>query len=671
MKRSLKKLVAFVVFIALCLQIAGTSEITAYAAGTSDFEIDDYGYMTAYNGKSSNVTIPSEDIKYVSLVDYDGTMQQIKSITVSEGIESVWIASLENLEELTLSSTVKTLDLSDLKKLKKITVPEGCNGVYLYNLGVDSINFLGDGDGYSVFSISYCDSLKEVNVPESYSSVYINNCNSLEKITVTDDVSVYYLDTIPSLKSANIPASTEQYQFSNLSFDALKSESESLNIYEGCIYDENGNLLCIDTSRKVINIKKGVREIPYLGLTYSSYVTEINLPDTVEKIDHYAFEGGENLKKVNIPKSVLTIGSYAFNGTAISSLSIPENTYLIEDALFGFNGKVSVNPKNENFFVENDAVYRIIYEDKETGSRKLQLAYYPKNKKTIKFNSDCVSNDYGVFVGSSIKTLDIPDGFWGVYMDISDSMIETINIPGSIDNIYTYGLRIGRNLKKINVDKTNPFYASYKNCLYTKDMTTLLVAPFALTRVDIHKDCLSADSYVLTNSLYEDYSEHELTVSFPKNFATIGAYSIDEMLIYADSPMAEIVAWDNSFRQDIMNYWGIEDLELQDYKFLDSNSDILNMIYVVDVVNVKKGKTASPDILLPIGLNQVTKLKKNNNTEVAIKFSSSNKKVAKVNSTTGVIKGVKKGTCTVNVKCTLTNGTKKSSKTFKIKVKVK
>ena len=671
MKRSLKKFVAFVVFIALCLQVAGAAEITAYAANTSDFVIDEYGYITAYTGKASNVTLPSSEAKFVSMVDYEGTMSQIKKITVSEGIESVWIASLTNLEELTLPGTVKYLDLSDLPKLKKLNIPAECETVYLYNLGVESIQFLGSGDGYSVISVSYSDGLKELNVPEGYSMVYAVSCKALNSISVPDSARTLYYESLPTLKIANVPVSVGYYQFINVPFEALKSESESVNVYEGCIYDEYDNLVCIDTSKEVINIKKGVKEIPYLGLTYSSYVTEINLPDTVERIGYNAFEGGEKLKKINIPKSVLTIDAYAFNGTAIESLTIPKNTYLADDALYGYNGKLSVNSGNENLFVENDAVYRVLYVDEETGARQLQLVYYPKNKKTVKINGDCVSTDYGVFVGSSIKTLDIPDGFYGIFMNLLDSKIETINIPGSVGYVDCDGLRVGRCLKKINVDKSNPYYTSYKNCLYTDDLSTLLVVPFALTSVSIHKSCLSAGNYVLSNWIYDGYPEHKLTVSFPQNFATIGYYSIDEMLVYADSPMAEIVAWDNSVRQDIMNYWGIDDMELQDYRFLDSNSDILKMIYVVDAVSVKKGKSVSPDVLLPAGLNQVTKLKKNNNTEVVIKFSSSDKKVAKVDSATGVIKGVKKGTCTVNVKCTLTDGTKKSSKTFKIKVKVK
>ena len=112
------------------------------------------------------------------------------------------------------------------------------------------------------------------------------------------------------------------------------------------------------------------------------------------------------------------------------------------------------------------------------------------------------------------------------------------------------------------------------------------------------------------------------------------------------------------------------------YELLDSNADLLDSIYVVDSVSLKKGKKTLDagleyGVSMPDGVIKVSKLTAGNNSECLVTFSSSNKKIAKVNKYTGEIKGVKKGTCTINVKCTISNGKKKSSKTFKIKVRVK
>jgi uncharacterized protein YjdB len=95
------------------------------------------------------------------------------------------------------------------------------------------------------------------------------------------------------------------------------------------------------------------------------------------------------------------------------------------------------------------------------------------------------------------------------------------------------------------------------------------------------------------------------------------------------------------------------------------------MIWVVDEMTVKKGKKETAQVSLPSGLVACSELTLGKNTECKISYSSSNKKIAKVNSKTGKITGVKKGTCTINVTCTIDNGKKTTSKKFKIKLKVK
>ncbi len=58
--------------------------------------------------------------------------------------------------------------------------------------------------------------------------------------------------------------------------------------------------------------------------------------------------------------------------------------------------------------------------------------------------------------------------------------IEEVTIPASITKLHNdenvfYG---ASNLKKINVDKDNPSFTSYDDCLYNKDLTTLIAVPY-------------------------------------------------------------------------------------------------------------------------------------------------------------------------------------------------
>lgn len=58
--------------------------------------------------------------------------------------------------------------------------------------------------------------------------------------------------------------------------------------------------------------------------------------------------------------------------------------------------------------------------------------------------------------------------------------IATIHIGSDVTNITSGAFKGLVNLKSITVSKSNPFYASYSNCLYNKEMTELLCYPAAL-----------------------------------------------------------------------------------------------------------------------------------------------------------------------------------------------
>lgn len=59
-----------------------------------------------------------------------------------------------------------------------------------------------------------------------------------------------------------------------------------------------------------------------------------------------------------------------------------------------------------------------------------------------------------------------------------NSTPKTLNLPASIDSFYYHGLS-GENLTAINVDSSNPYYASKDGVMYNKDMTELIKFPTA------------------------------------------------------------------------------------------------------------------------------------------------------------------------------------------------
>ena len=59
--------------------------------------------------------------------------------------------------------------------------------------------------------------------------------------------------------------------------------------------------------------------------------------------------------------------------------------------------------------------------------------------------------------------------------------ITAVHIGSDVTEISSGAFRNLINLKSITVSEKNPFYASYSNCLYDKDMTELLCFPAAIT----------------------------------------------------------------------------------------------------------------------------------------------------------------------------------------------
>jgi hypothetical protein len=252
--------------------------------------------------------------------------------------------------------------------------------------------------------------------------------------------------------------------------------------------------------------------------------------------------------------------------------------------------------------------------------------------------------------------------------------LTSISIPASVYYIYRPMLIYAPVLKEVKVSPDNEYYTVYQNCLYNKDMTALIDVPGALKKIEIPEGVISLNYYTVSNH-FAGYGDNEELiqpeVDFPSTVEEFDySLTFGSASVYADTPVARYIVESNAEYQYWADEYGYE-AELIDYTLKDSVTDLLDMIYVVDTVNVKKGKKTTVSADMPAGVNAVSKLTLGNNTECKVKFSSSDKSIATVNSKTGVVKGKKKGTCTINVKCTFKVGKKTTSKTFKIKLKVK
>lgn len=696
MKRSLKKAIAFVLSLALAVQILvfQAPAVSAFAQELSEFDYqvwDEGTYVYGYYGDDEDVVIPSDaGITGVSI--WNGTF---KSLTVPEGVTSVTVC-VESMEKLVLPSTVTSLYISYATNLKeldmsKIKADGDYNSYELSNLPMLEDVKLGKIKGW--LSIASADKLKSLDASGTeLEDLYLYNNSSLSSVKLNKNLDYVSLVDLPKIENVEIPENAFPY-LSNVDFDkiTIKNNKNGYYIQDGGLYldyidyvteEPIKSLEAIDLTKKTINVAEGTTYINNLGLSGNYYNTrEINLPDTVEQLGWYAFDGGDKIEKLTLSKNLITMQGYCIGGfNPKAEIVIPETVRYIDfDAFTGFKGKVSLEKATDSLSEYEGGIYT--YAADENGKRYesniATLVYYPKDKTTCKFNPDTVFIAPNVFMGSKIKSLDIPEGVMWLDLNLkSCKNLTSISIPASVGYIYNPMLAYAPALKKVTVDPANEFLASYKNCVYDKEMTALIDVPGALEKIDIPEGVISLNYYTVAKRyFYDDNYENETIISpeviFPSTIEEFDPdLSFGSAKIYADTPVSEYIqACNEEFK-----YWGeLYDYDpvLYQYTLRDSVKDLLSMIYVTDEVELKKGNTTVITAEMPAGLNAVSKLTLGNNTECKVSFKSSKKKIASVNSKTGEITAKKKGTCTITVTCTIKNGKKSTSKKFKVKVKVK
>ena len=107
---------------------------------------------------------------------------------------------------------------------------------------------------------------------------------------------------------------------------AISSITIPKNVKTYNAWGHNGPLANCKTL-KTVTFEEGMTSIPGDILAsddYTSYVTKVNIPESVEEIGSFAFCDCVNIDMSVLPSKLKTIGSYAFRGcTKITEISIP------------------------------------------------------------------------------------------------------------------------------------------------------------------------------------------------------------------------------------------------------------------------------------------------------------------------------------------------------------
>ena len=263
-------------------------------------------------------------------------------------------------------------------------------------------------------------------------------------LTVPDSVKVIgkgAFSGLDGLKTIIIPSSVTEIANDAFSYN---------NTLENVIFQENSKLesigiraFCGCTKLKNINLPDSLKKLEQLAFYNCTSLEEITVPGSIKEIGDYCFSNCKALSKINLQEGLEKINIFAFSTTAIKEITIPPTVK-----------EIGANAFNADKILENVIVKgeNYIYESK---------MLMPKDKSKILFIADSYLN--------STTTFEIPDGVKEFSMSIAAyTNIKTIVIPKEL-SIIDEGHSVFQNsITDIQVKTGNEKYEIKNKILYDK-----------------------------------------------------------------------------------------------------------------------------------------------------------------------------------------------------------
>ena len=454
---------------------------TKIICGSAFFNCDHLSKIVIPDGVITIGDYAFSNCSYLNAIDIPDSILNINPLTFDDKIKFSY-------NGLTLSRKDNSFSVVSYRgDDASLTIPSKIIGLNVTSIGdmafrnCDSLASVTIGNGVtSIGSYAFrdCDSLASVTIGNGVTSIgsyAFRDCDSLASVTIGNGVTSIGSDAFYSCDSLTEVHISDIASWCNISFGNYYSNPLSLaeNLY--------------------IN---------------NELVTNLTIPDTVTKINNYAFRSCTYLTSVLIGNGVTSIGEDAFSScTSLTSVTIGDSVTSIGYGAFGNCTSLKYNEYDNGYYLGNEEnPYVVLVKAKDESITSC----------AIHENTKCIHSN--AFSGcSKLTSITIPNSvtsigkyaFWGC-----DSLT-SVTIGSGVTSIGEDAFSSCTSLKEVYISdiaswcnisfrgyESNPLYYA-KNLYINNELVTNLVIPNTVTKINnfTFYNCDSLTSITIPNSV--------------------------------------------------------------------------------------------------------------------------------------------------------------------------
>ena len=368
--------------------------------------VDENGKLTLPESVTKIAAGAFSNVEGLKTIIIPGTVKEIEkgafmsnktleNVIMMDGIEKIGGSAFKycsNLKKVEMPDTVTSIggdafwfdtSLTDVKLSSKITnlsgwVFKGCTGLKSIVLP-ENINTIGKQ------CFENCSNLESINFPKSLKNIGTNAFNGATSLTTIDIDSenttfsiengvligrekgdiILILSSAVSGNTFVVPNGVKILNGSLLnSYTQITGVEipESVTSLDAHFLNPMITSITIDSNNEnYMTDGKGVYTKDGKGLVrYLASDTTIVLGEGLEYIQYYAFNGRSNITSISFPESLKELNEYALNGcNRLTQISLGKNLKKFDNRSLLNTGitRVSIDEENENFSVQNGAIY--------------------------------------------------------------------------------------------------------------------------------------------------------------------------------------------------------------------------------------------------------------------------------------------------------------------------